>query len=62
MEREAEAKIKTAILEAEKHAKTARAALEKARRAGFDVKDLERNVAELEARVARAKAVYVEGK
>lgn len=62
MEREAETKIKTAILEAEKHAKTARAALEKARRAGFDVSDLERNVAEDEARVARAKAVYIEGK
>ena len=62
MEAERLAKIKASILEAEKRAKVAREATDKAKRAGFDVAEQERRLAETEAKIARAKAVYIEGK
>lgn len=62
MEREAEAKIKASILEAEKLAKVAREQVDKARRAGIDVSEVLKDLIETERRIAMMKAVYVEGK
>lgn len=62
MEKEAEARIKASIVEAEKAAQRGRAAIDKATRAGIDVSKQSRELAEIEARVRRMKAVYVEGK
>ena len=62
MEKERLARIKAAIEEAEKTAKAAREEVEKARRAGVDVAEQERRLTELETRIARMRAVYLEGK
>ena len=62
MEREAEARLKATILEAEKAAQVARKEVDRARRAGIDVSEQMKDLAETERRIAMMKAVYVEGK
>jgi len=55
-------RIKAAILEAEKAAKASRAELEKARRAGINVTEQEKKLAEVEINLARMRSVYIEGR
>lgn len=62
MEKEAEVRIREAIVEAEAAAKRAREWADKARRAGIDVSEQERRLADLEAKTKRMRTVYIEGK
>ncbi len=62
MEREAEARIKAAIIESEKSAKAARDWLEKCRRAGIDVSKQEPELIKTESGLKRMRAVFIEGK
>jgi len=55
-------RIKAAIIEAEKAAKASRAELEKARRAGINVTEQEKKLAEVEINIARMRSVYIEGR
>lgn len=58
---EIDRRIKEQVLEAEKAAKVARAEIDKARRAGLDVTETERDLIATEERIRRMKAVYVLG-
>lgn len=62
MEREAEARMKATIEEAEKSAKAARAWLEKCRRAGIDVSKQELELTKTESGLKRMRAVFIEGR
>jgi len=55
-------RIKAAIIEAEKAARASRAELEKARRAGINVTEQEKKLAEVEINIARMRSVYIEGR